>query len=78
MKKLAGHAPPRYEYATPSLDDRLKTFERGWALKSTTHTQMLSRDDSTIRAIAGSSKRVLPLAAKEKKNMPSSIPDVVA
>jgi hypothetical protein len=39
---------------------------------------MLSRDDSTIRAIAGSSKRVLRLAEKEMKNMPSSIPDIVA
>jgi transposase len=70
--------PARYEFATPSCDDWGETFERDRALESTTYTQMLSRDDSTIRAIAGSSKRVLPLAAKEMKNMPSSIPDVVA
>ena len=78
MKELAGHAPPRYELGTPSCDDWGETFERGRALESTTYTQMLSRDDSTIRAIAGSSKRVLRLATKEMKNMPSSIPDVVA
>ena len=42
MKELAGHAPPRYELATPSLDDWGETFERGRALESTTYTQMWS------------------------------------
>jgi hypothetical protein len=42
MKELAGHAPPRYEFATPSFDDWGETFERGRALESTTYTQMLS------------------------------------
>jgi len=68
MKELAGHAPPRYELDTPSCDDWGETLERGRALESTTYTQMLSRDDSTIRAIAGSSKRVLRLAESRSRD----------
>lgn len=41
-------------------DDYLKTFERRRALDPTTHAQMLSLDDFTIRVAPGSSKRVLP------------------
>ena len=42
------------------LDDYLKSFERGRALGPTTHTQMSSREDFTIRAVQVPSKRVLP------------------
>ncbi|MGD1103926.1 MAG: hypothetical protein ABSA59_17895, partial [Terriglobia bacterium] len=42
------------------LDDYLKSFERGRALGPTTHTQMSSREDSTIRAAQVPSQRVLP------------------
>lgn len=42
MKELVGHAPPRYEFGTPSFDDLGETFERGRALESTTYTQMWS------------------------------------
>jgi len=62
MNTLAGHAPPRYELDLLSFDDYRETFERGGTLESTTYTQMLSFDDSTIRPIAGSSKRVPPIS----------------
>ena len=42
------------------LDDYSKSFERGWALGPTTHTQMSSREDFTIRAVQVPSQRVLP------------------
>jgi len=69
MKELAGHAPPRYELDTPSCDDWGETLERGRALESTTYTQMLSFDDSTIRAIADSSKRVRPSLKGDQKHV---------
>jgi len=42
------------------LDDYPKSFERGRALGPTTHTQMSSLEDSTIRVAQAPSKRVLP------------------
>ncbi len=49
VRRLRGHASPRYESPAPSFDDLGETFERGEVLGPETHAQMLSLDDSTIR-----------------------------
>ena len=53
-----GRASPRYEFCAPSLDDFRQTIERGESLGPTTHTQMSSPEDSTIRIATGPSKHV--------------------
>src|SRR5215472_5022199 len=78
MKELAGHAPPRYEFDTPSFDDQGETFERGRALESTTYTQMLSFRRLHYKGYRRLQQACSPIFRKETKNMPSPIPDVVA
>ena len=74
MKEWVGHAPPRYEYPTRSLDDRLKTFERGWALESTTYTQMLSSRRLHYKAYRRLQQACSPISRKgdEKHAFPDS------
>lgn len=52
-----GRASPRYEFCAPSLDDFRQTIERGESLGPTTHTQMSSLEDSTIRIANGPNQR---------------------
>ncbi len=78
MKELAEHAPPRYEFGPLSLDDLGETFERGRALESTTYAQMLSLRRLHYKGYRRLQQACSPTSAKEMKNMPSPIPDVVA
>jgi hypothetical protein len=52
-----GRASPRYEFCAPSLDDFRQTIERGESFGPTTHTQMPSLEDSTIRIANGPNQR---------------------
>ncbi len=78
MKELAGHAPPRYEFQSLSLDDWIETFERGRALESTTDAQMLSLRRLHYKGYRRLPQACSPISAKEMKDMASPIPDVVA
>ena len=68
MGSLTGgwaRASPGYEFCAPSLDDFRQTIKRGKSLGPTTHTQMSSPEDSTIRIATGPSKHVHYFSPKE-------------
>jgi hypothetical protein len=60
-KSSEGCARPCYELSPRSFDDLPKSFEQGRTPGPTTHTQMSSREDSTIRVAQVPGKRLLTL-----------------
>jgi transposase len=58
-KAVEGRARPCYEFSPRSFDDHPKSFEQGRTPGPTTHTQMSSYEDSTIRVARVPGKRVV-------------------
>jgi hypothetical protein len=71
---------PATNSSAPLLDDYPESFERGRALGPTTHTQMSSLEDSTIRVAQAASKRVLRflLGGLAMPNSTSTLNHIVA
>ena len=79
-KVVERRARSRYEFVPRSLDDHPKSFERGRTPGPTTHTQMSSCEDSTLRVALVPGKRVvIPVSGGlPRENSPSSSLPIVA